>query len=74
MDEDDAVLVTKKWWSRSHATKPSLISVVSAILHDDARPKKNCILRKMMAHFVGRFILLIHIYLNMILQSPCPTS
>ena len=34
MDEADAVLVTKKWWSRSHATKPSLNSVVSAI--DDA--------------------------------------
>eukprot|EP00731_Ephydatia_muelleri_P034894 Em0084g7a len=34
VDEADAVLVTKKWWSRSHATKPSLNSVVSAI--DDA--------------------------------------
>eukprot|EP00731_Ephydatia_muelleri_P007481 Em0003g1729a len=42
VDEADAVLVTKKWWSRSHATKPSLNSVVSAI--DDAglpKPKKN---------------------------------
>eukprot|EP00731_Ephydatia_muelleri_P031361 Em0022g875a len=34
VDEADAVLVTKKWWSRSHATKPSLNSMVSAI--DDA--------------------------------------
>ena len=45
------VLVAKKWWSRSHATKPSLISVVPAI--DDAafpRPKKNCTLREMIAH------------------------
>ena len=57
MDDDDAVLVAKKWWSRSHATKPSLISVVSAI--DDAglpRPKKNCTLREMMAHVGNRLV------------------
>ena len=57
MDEADAVLVTKKWWSRSHATKPSLNSVVSAI--DDAglpRPKKNCTLREMMAHVGNRLV------------------
>ena len=57
MDDDDAVLVAKKWWSRSHATKPSLISMaVSAI--DDAglpRPKKNCTLREIMAH-VGNWL------------------
>ena len=50
-------LVTKKWWSRSHATKPSLNSVVSAI--DDAglpRPKKNCTLREMMAHVGNRLV------------------
>ena len=57
MDEADAVLVTKKWWSRSHATKPSLNSVVSAI--DDAglpSPKKNCTLREMMAHVGNRLM------------------
>eukprot|EP00731_Ephydatia_muelleri_P006897 Em0003g1145a len=57
MDDDDAVLVAKKWWSRSHATKPSLISMVSAI--DDAglpRPKKNCTLREMMAHIGNRLV------------------
>ena len=48
----------KKWWSRSHATKPSLNAVVSAI--DDAglpaRPKKNCTLREMMAHVGNRLV------------------
>ena len=57
MDDDDAVLVAKKWWSRSHATKPSLISMVSAVYGAGLpRPKKNCTLREIMAHVGNRLV------------------
>ena len=51
MDDNDAVLVAKKWGSRSHATKPRLILVVSAIYDAGLPRSKNCMLREIMAHF-----------------------
>ena len=37
----DAVLVATRWWSSTHAMKPRIISLVSAI-EDAELPRPNC--------------------------------